>query len=92
MPTQKRTFKRCKLVYNEIKRRGQSFSSLFVSAVVAMETKNPFVTGGKSSISASAAIGQLGTREKDTDNYLIKSQLAWDEASNDVENLLFARH
>lgn len=57
-----------------------------------METKNPFVTGGKSSISASAAIGQLGTREKDTDNYLIKSQLAWDEASNDVENLLFARH
>lgn len=56
-----------------------------------METKNPFVTGGKSSISASAAIGQLGTREKDTDNYLIKSQLAWDELSNDVENLLFAR-
>lgn len=40
-----------------------------------METKNPFVPGGKSSISASAAIGQFGTRESDTDNYLIKSQL-----------------
>lgn len=40
-----------------------------------METKNLFVPGGKSSISTSVVIGQLGTRERDTDNYLIKSQL-----------------
>lgn len=75
MPTQKETFKRCKLVYSQIKLKAQSFSSFFVSAVVAMATKNPFVSGGKSSISSSAVIGPLSTRERNTDNYLIKIQM-----------------
>ena len=40
-----------------------------------MATKNPFVSGGKSSISSSAVIGPLSTRERNTDNYLIKIQM-----------------
>ena len=75
MHTQKRTFSRCKLVYNEIKRWGQSFCPLFVFSGSCHGNQNPFVSAGTSSISVIAVIGQLGTRERDTDNYLIKIEM-----------------
>jgi len=75
MHTQKRTFSGHKLIYNEIKRWGQSFWNIFVFSCSCHGNQNPFVSGGTSSISVSAVIGQLGTRERDTDNYLIKTEL-----------------